>query len=345
MKKVIALALCLLMVFGMTSCSITTPEYVITVDGEKIPCGLYLLYQLQAYTAAKQFQYDAGKKVWNDTVLGQNGADYVHEQTLKSCRNYVWVEREFDRQGLVFSKAELAELETSAATAYKGNTYRLDVNGVSLETYTKYYINARKYARLYEAFQKTDAASFTNAEAVIYMNDTYAHIRLVNLPLNNVDSKKVSGADEKKLQGYANDMADALNNGGNFDTLADEALKNAFAVTGHEYTENAVAENTYDTWLKRDNVYFGDAEMSNTLLASPKGFSSVAQSASFVVAYQKIDGVTDGDEFEEKYKPTIIGEMQTKAFEEKIAADTAVYEVTEDASAVATYSIKKIKEV
>ena len=53
LKKFTGLLLCAALALSMAACKFTTPAVVMTVEGEDIPAGLYLMYQYQAYSSAK----------------------------------------------------------------------------------------------------------------------------------------------------------------------------------------------------------------------------------------------------------------------------------------------------
>ena len=60
--------------------------------------------------------------------------------------------------------------------------------------------------------------------------------------------------------------------------------------------------------------------------------------------YQKFAIYDDNDDFTAIYISTILSEITSAAFSDKVEEETAAYAVTEDASAVKTYSPSKIRE-
>ena len=62
LKKFTGLLLCAALALSMAACKFTTPAVVMTVEGEDIPAGLYLMYQYQAYSSAKSKLEDKSAK-------------------------------------------------------------------------------------------------------------------------------------------------------------------------------------------------------------------------------------------------------------------------------------------
>ena len=341
--KILSLLLCAALLLSFTGCKFSRPGTVVTVDGEAIPAGLYLLYQLQAYTDAQGRQKDTSVDVLADTIDGVSGTDYIHTATLDQCKQYVWINRAFDAAGMAFTADELSAIDSYVSTTYSGNSAWLQSNGVGQESYKLYYTASQKYQKLLAEYQNTDEAAVTDEEAMAYMDSTYAHIDVLSLPLTDASYAAVDDAAKAAVQATADTMAKALENGDDFDELAAETLENAFGIVGREYTEESLASYKYDTFVNKDTNSYDDEDFAANLLAGKEGMAGVTSTATSVVVYQKIAGTTDEEDFNTNYRSSIITEMQTAAYVAKITADTEGYTVEENASAVNTYSPKKIK--
>ena len=68
LKKFTGLLLCAALALSMAACKFTTPAVVMTVEGEDIPAGLYLMYQYQAYSSAKSKLEDKSAKVLKSEI-------------------------------------------------------------------------------------------------------------------------------------------------------------------------------------------------------------------------------------------------------------------------------------
>ena len=95
LKKFTGLLLCAALALSMAACKFTTPAVVMTVEGEDIPAGLYLMYQYQAYSSAKSKLEDKSAKVLKSEIEGVKAEEWIHNETVASAKRYVWVEKAF----------------------------------------------------------------------------------------------------------------------------------------------------------------------------------------------------------------------------------------------------------
>ena len=58
LKRWTAAVLCAALGLGLSACTLKTPANVMTVDGVQVPAGVYLMYQLNAYTEAERLVED-----------------------------------------------------------------------------------------------------------------------------------------------------------------------------------------------------------------------------------------------------------------------------------------------
>ena len=85
-------------------------------------------------------------------------------------------------------------------------------------------------------------------------------------------------------------------------------------------------------------------EFVQGVVAAEVGAAGVYDGYSVPMIYQKIANYEDNDDFTANYKTTILSEITSAAFSDKVEEETAAYAVTEDASAVKTYSPSKVRE-
>ena len=112
LKKFTGLLLCAALALSMAACKFTTPAVVMTVEGEDIPAGLYLMYQYQAYSSAKSKLEDKSAKVLKSEIEGLKAEEWIHNETVASAKRYVWVEKAFAEAGLTFTEEEQASIDS-----------------------------------------------------------------------------------------------------------------------------------------------------------------------------------------------------------------------------------------
>ena len=143
LKKFTGLLLCAALALSMAACKFTTPAVVMTVEGEDIPAGLYLMYQYQAYSSAKSKLEDKSAKVLKSEIEGVKAEEWIHNETVASAKRYVWVEKAFAEAGLTFTEEEQASIDSQLDTIWANNEALLAANGIGRKT-TAASMNAKR---------------------------------------------------------------------------------------------------------------------------------------------------------------------------------------------------------
>ena len=340
MKKWISAVLAGALALGLAACTFKTPATVLTVEDTTVSAGLYLMEQFLSYNDAQELLSEDKKQV------EENGestplADWVHAKTLESLRVYLWTEREFDAQGLAFTDEENTSVETGFENYYASNEELLTANGIGKESYRLFYMNQMKYQKLYTAYAETAGDDVADADAKAYMDEEYARVQMLILPTVDSEYKALDEAKIAVIQGYADEVADKLDKGGDFDALAEEYLKKALEDAGREYTEDLLGT-AYSATFQTKAAAEADPEgTAAKVFALEMGKTMVDKSNNAPIVYQRIANY-DNDTWE-GYRASIVSEIVVRDFEAKAKEESAGYAVQEDASAVRTYSIKKIK--
>ena len=340
MKKWISAVLAGALALSLAACTFKTPATVLTMEDVQIPAGLYLMEQFLSYNDAQQLLSEDKKQV-EENGESTPVADWVHEKTLESLRVYLWTEVEFATQELAFTDEESAAMESSFETYYANNEELLAANGIGKESYRDFYMNQMKYQKLYTTYAETASDKISDADAKAYMDEEYARVQTLILPTVDGEYKTLDEAKVTVIQGYADEVAAALEKGGDFDKLAEEYLKKALQEAGREYTEDLLGT-AYSASFQTKAAAEDDPEgTAAKVFALGMGKTMVDKSNTAPIVYQRIANY-DADTWA-GYRDSIVGEMTVRDFENKAKEESAGYTVQEDASAVRTYSVKKIK--
>ena len=327
----------------MAACKFTTPAVVMTVEGEDIPAGLYLMYQYQAYSSAKSKLEDKSAKVLKSEIEGVKAEEWIHNETVASAKRYVWVEKAFAEAGLTFTEEEQASIDSQLDAIWANNEALLAANGIGRENYRRFYECEAKYEKLLAEYQDGESDKITDAEAKKYMDETYSRIQTLVLPTTDADSAALPDEKLEELNALAAQLADDLNAGGSMDELGPETLEKAFEICGREYAEDTASSYMSTSFLTAESTSYSE-EFVQGVVAAEVGAAGVYDGYSVPMIYQKIANYEDNDDFTANYKTTILSEITSAAFSDKVEEETAAYAVTEDASAVKTYSPSKIRE-
>lgn len=343
LKKFTGLLLCAALALSMAACKFTTPAVVMTVEGEDIPAGLYLMYQYQAYSSAKSKLEDKSAKVLKSEIEGVKAEEWIHNETVASAKRYVWVEKAFAEAGLTFTEEEQASIDSQLDTIWANNEALLAANGIGRENYRRFYECEAKYEKLLAEYQDGESDKITDAEAKKYMDETYSRIQTLVLPTTDADSAALPDEKLEELNALAAQLADDLNAGGSMNELGPETLEKAFEICGRKYAEDTASSYMSKSFLTAESTSYSE-EFVQGVVAAEVGAAGVYDGYSVPMIYQKIANYEDNDDFTANYKTTILSEITSAAFSDKVEEETAAYAVTEDASAVKTYSPSKIRE-
>lgn len=346
LKKITGLLACAAMALSLAACKFTTPAVVMTVEGEQIPAGLYLMYQYQAYGTARSKQVDTSADVLKSEIEGVNGAEWIHTKTLDSVKRYIWVERAFADAGMSFTEEEQASIDSQIESIWSYNEELMAANGVGLENYRRYYECESKYEKLLAQYTEEQSDLITDDEAKQYMDEMYSQIKTVTLPVTDEESNSLSEDQMSQMNELAEQLAADLNDGGDFDELAAQTLEQAFEIAGRTYSEDSAAQYISSGYVKANTITYPE-EVVDAAMAAQVGDAMVYiydDYSGIPMVYQKVANYTDDDDFAQNYRSTIVSEIASADYAQKVEQETADYSVEEDASAVKTYSPSKVKE-
>ena len=170
-RNIVLAVLCGAMAVSAGSCAMSQ-TYPVTVDGEQLRAGIYILEQQEALNAAlsklREEQPDLdtsaeGFDYFKQTVEGKSFADWINETALENCRGYVATERLFDQNGLTLTADKLSEVNANVKSLWNDeNQYAQYYYGVSVigDYYEKYGISEQSFLD-YEINESKSNALFT----------------------------------------------------------------------------------------------------------------------------------------------------------------------------------------
>ena len=133
--------LCGAMIASASACA-TGVTYPLTIDGEQIRAGIYILKQQDAVDSAKsklseeQPDLDTSAEGFDykaQTVEGKSFSDWVDAKTTETCREYIAVERLFSEYGLSVPQDKVSNINSTASSLWtEENMYAQYFYGVDI---------------------------------------------------------------------------------------------------------------------------------------------------------------------------------------------------------------------
>ncbi len=355
-KRIVTLALCIIMIFALTSCHVQTPSVVVNVNGTDISAGIYLMAQFEAYnsayTAYSNEQYMAGAEADSDinvltaTIEGVSGEEWVKNETDRLLKQYVYATVSM-AEGATITPEEIDAARASAITMFDSYYSRelYEANGIGEDSYAEHYVGQTIYYDLIGDYTEENSDDISEEDARAYMDENYRQINTLSLPNSNAENVELDEAGKAEIQAIADALVADLNAGEDLDEIAEDALKAAFEVCGVEYTEEALTQYKTTYYLAEGEVsYYFDYTLVQEVFAMSEGDAGQVVSGNMPLVYSVIPNYTDEAQFNTDFFENMAGLMLQEEFEAQMEEAVAAYTVEEYGSARSAYSPNKIVE-
>lgn len=344
MKKLICAILSATVALSLAGCSFVSPQVALTINETEIPAGLYLIYQHQAYAEANDLKEDAEKDLLKQQIEGVDASQWIHSRTLDSVKRYVYVDKAFAESGFTFTEEEQTSMQTQADTWFTENEKMFAKNGIGKKSYDLFFLSSLKESKLLsDKFAKDEANVYDDAAIKKYTDENYAHVASLIMPITDELYQPLAEEDKAKVQEIAKALSESLKGGTDFTKeLAKETLEKVFVITGHEMNDSVTDQYFTKDYLSESASSQYPEEMAKEMMEATEGTVTLTETNSIPVVWKRIPSF-ETDEDYDYYRPSILAEMQKKAFDEMVLAEIANYTVEENKAAISEYSLKKVK--
>lgn len=217
-----------------------------TINGEDIPAGIYILYSGHAYADAtkklseEQPDLDTnaeGFDYYAQTVDGIPFADYVKRETENYCKRHTAVNDIFDSLGIEFDEEtkdtvndvfqaqwdfDVSSYANTSSFSYLKGAKTLggyfESIGVSKSSFKDYTINTYRGSEIFEHYYSEGGTEEVPKEDIRkWIDENYSLTRYFSVSLKDSDGNLIEDeAELKKLEDLANEYKDKLSDGGSF---------------------------------------------------------------------------------------------------------------------------------
>lgn len=161
-KKVSAFLTAVGIAAACTGCSDTT--YSMTVDGVKVPAGIYIYYANSSYGNALSMIAQENpdldttdkKAVKAAAVEGVPVLQWIQDKTTELCVNYAAVEAKFDELGLELDAEAENTIDSMMEYYWAGYEETMIKNGVSEESFRKVLVSSYKSEEIFDYYYGID---------------------------------------------------------------------------------------------------------------------------------------------------------------------------------------------
>ena len=345
MKKWLSMVLVAVLSISLFASCKEEYKTVMTINGEELPAGIYLICQLSAYSEATTLVEDAEEDVLKQEIEGMPALDWIYEKTLEKARQFIYVEQAFAELELEFTEEELAQYAAEMELSWSTYGYIYERNGIGYEAFEAFAYNTYKQTKLYDALMADEEWEVTDEEALAYLSETYVRARMVMFYKISVLDYSALPADTVAMMHAGADGLCAALNDGTVDEVAsvERFIMPSYLLIG--YTEDMLEtspESYYRvSYISRETTGYSSEFIEELFATESDGVYRVTENENFFAVWTRLENFDTQEEFEELI-PSIRYEMMDEAFYSEMKAASTAFEVEVTEAAVAHYSPKNI---
>lgn len=251
-KRIAALMMVLCLALSLVGCGDTT--WILKVNGETVPSGLYIYYQTEGYGDAMYnlyqedssylyqylyfYNYNYVMPEMFEVALsdGKTVEEHMNDYALSMCKQAVVVDALFEELGLTVSPEDKDLIDTRLRNEWSSNSERWEKSGVSRESLRLAIESSFKEDAVFDAYYEIGGLNGTTEEEIEqYFGENYARVKYMTFT-------------------FADNIDDAV----------DEARKNEQLDLANSYLERAQAGEAMDDLIEEYNAYLEEQNAEDT---------------------------------------------------------------------------------
>lgn len=266
-KKISSCLLCSALAISLAACNNNLVgddiSYAAVVDGAKIPAGVFISKQMDAYyeamyyvdpadtaaettTASTDAAETTATTAFTDKVIeGKAVRDWINDKATDGIREYAAIESKFDEVGLAFQDNEKEKVTIYMDSMWEAYGKYYEELGVSENSQILISLNSQKQSLLFEHYYgEGGEKEIPESDVKAYLTDNNARINYIKMELKDGEGNLLKSEGKAEIMEMAKDYVERAKNGEDFNVLLNEyteyyeGLQNAAAGT----TEAADAE-------------------------------------------------------------------------------------------------------
>ncbi len=212
-KKAAAAFLALTMAVGLTSCQVNEKEWAYRVGDTELSAGVYRIFQLEAFTAAKAMVEDSSKSLFEQQIEGKDAADWINDTVDEHVRTCMAAEAELKDMGLIpLSQEDQNAIESSAQASWDPETTTTltaksvyGPYGVGYDSFKQYiYYNGLVSLLMEARYGENGTEPISDVDLANYLLDNYyaAHMCYYSVSSTETDATIVADAYNNYVEEY-----------------------------------------------------------------------------------------------------------------------------------------------
>lgn len=273
-KKISSCLLCSALALSLAACNNNLVgddiSYAAVVDGAKIPAGVFISKQMDAYyeamyyvdpaetaettTASTDAAETSATTAFTDKVIeGKAVRDWINDKATEEIRKYAAIESKFDEAGLAFMDNEKEKVTIYMDSMWEAYGKYYEELGVSENSQILISLNSQKESLLFKHYYgEGGEKEIPESDVKAYLTDNNARINYIKMELKDGEGNLLKSEGKAEIMDMAKDYVERAKNGEDFNVLLKEyndyyeGLKQAAAGTTEETaeTDETLPDNT-----------------------------------------------------------------------------------------------------
>ena len=192
----------------------------VTIDGYDVPAGIFITYELGAYeNAAYQYLASTGTSEAPDPddvkkfkIDGTDSATWIQEQATEQCKQFVAIEKEFEKINGALTDEEEDKVESSIKSLGESNRDYYEKNGIGDESLKKIAAFEFKVTHVFEHYYGIDAPNGCSEEELKqYYLDNNARVKYIEIKTADSQGNKYDEDTIHELEKKADSYVKQIN--------------------------------------------------------------------------------------------------------------------------------------
>ncbi|MBQ8826513.1 MAG: hypothetical protein IJ007_05430 [Oscillospiraceae bacterium] len=361
LKKASAGLICAAMTAALASCSLGGPDssYAAVIDGEKIPAGVFIAMQYDAYynamfytdpaavTAASDAAAETTTTAFADkTIEGKAVREWINDEATVEMQKYAAIENKFDELGLVFADNEpkQVELYMESLWDYYGEMY--EGFGVAQSSMSAITLNSEKRNLIFKHYYGEGGERAVSADEIKqYLTDNNARINYFAIELKDSEGNLLKSEGKAEMQAKADEYIERAKGGEDFNSIIHEYQDSVAGTTASADEDHST--HGHEIVISKDGVSPDSAVVTKVFDGSVSAgdyFTLESSNGETLYVVQRLDLFADETYYETNYDYAL-NALKGEEFEAEIESWTTTQTVERNQAAYDRYKYEKFETV
>lgn len=337
LKKLMSLLLVFLLMFSMTACGKVDKSWAVKYKKITVSMGIYVFYLKESYNKAleKLAEDNITPETMEASSIGEKSAsDWIKDDALDSCKEYIVVETLFAENNLDFSEEELKKMDENTDSIWEDSSEELSKWGTREDFHKAFSTFYYKRNKLYEHLYGGDKfRTLTDDEILDYYKKNYVSLSRFSKVFTGDSEEEnqatVSDEEKSKMDKQFQEYVNSINNGSKtFDQVVGEFKSSENTAEDPVTTENIN--------LKDDSMEDDFVKMITELETNKATYSSVNDI--FILLYKNDINAHLPDLSNEDSKKEIVESIKLDEFDEMINSKKSEFDFKVNDDALKEYA-------